>query len=58
MPQSTGVLEGICEWPQMPTGTQSKKIFNLRKTVKKFLMNLKKTRWKFERAMETVKEEN
>ncbi len=33
--------------------TQSKKTFNLRKIIKKFLINLKKTRWKFERAMET-----
>ncbi len=33
-------------------------MFNLRKIVKKFLMNLKKTRWKFKRAMGTIKEEN
>ncbi len=39
-------------------GMQSKKIFNLRKIVKKFLMNLKKSRWKFERNMETIREEN
>ncbi len=52
-------MVGICEWSQMPVGMQSKKTFNLRKIVKKFSMNLKKTtRWKFERAMETIEEEN
>ncbi len=44
--------------PQMPAGMRSKNMFNLRKIVKKFLMNLKKTRLKFERAIETIKEEN
>ncbi len=42
----------------MPVGKQSKKIFNLRKIVKKFWMNLKKTRWKFERTTETIRGEN
>ncbi len=58
MPRSTGILAGICKWPQMPVRMQSEKMFNLRKIIKKFLINLKKTRWKFERAMETVREEN
>ncbi len=58
MPQSIGVLAGICNWLQMPAGMQSKKTFNLRKIVRKFLIKLKKTRWKFERAMETIREEN
>ncbi len=39
-------------------GMQSKKTFNLKQIVKKFSMNLKKTRWKFERAVETIREEN
>ncbi len=56
--QSKSVLAGIYEWPQMPVGMQSKKMFNLRKIMKKFLMNLEKTRWKFERTMETIREEN
>ncbi len=58
MPQSAGILTSICEWPWMSVGIQSKNVFNLRKIAKKFSMNLKKTRWKFERAMETIKEEN
>ncbi len=58
VPRSIGVLTGICEWPQMPAEMQSKKTFNLRKIVKNFSMNLKKTRRKFERAMETIIEEN
>ncbi len=45
MPQSTGVLVGIS------SGIQSKKMFNLRKIVKKFSMNLKKIRWKFEKEL-------
>ncbi len=43
---------------QMPAGMPSKKIFNLRKIVKKFSMNLKKSRWKLKRALEAIREEN
>ncbi len=39
----------------MPVGMQSKKTFNLRKIVKKFSMNLKKTGWKIERPTETIR---
>ncbi len=45
----------------MPTDARwnaSKKIFNYGKIVKKFSLNLKKSRWIFERAMETIREEN
>ncbi len=42
----------------MPVETQSKKTFNLIKIVKKFSINLKRTRWKFERAMKTINKEN
>ncbi len=42
----------------MPAGTQSRKTSKLRKIVKKFSMNLKKTVWQFERAMETIRKEN
>ncbi len=42
----------------MPAGMQSKKKFNLRKIVKKFSINLKKTGWKFVRAMETIRKGN
>ncbi len=44
-----------CSGRHMP---QNKKTFDLRKIVKKFSMNLKKTRWKFERAVEIIKKEN
>ncbi len=44
--------------PLKPVGTLSKKAFNLSKIVMKFSMNLKKTRWKFEGAMETIREKN
>ncbi len=42
----------------MPVGTQSRNMFSLRKIVKKFSINFKKTRWTFERAMETITEKN
>ncbi len=42
----------------MPVGSQIEKTSNLRKIVKKVLIYLKKTRWKFERAMEAIREEN
>ncbi len=40
----------------MLVGMQSKKMFDLREIVKKFLMNLQKTRWKFVRAMDTIRQ--
>ncbi len=41
-----------------PARKQSKETFNLRKIVKTFLIDLKKARWKFKRAMGTIREEN
>ncbi len=37
---------------------EKKNTFNFKKIVKIFSINLKKSRWKFEKAMETIRKEN